>query len=229
MKIMRRVLMGVSALTLAGLLLWYSNLKKEEPIAKTEAQQEEPQQDDVEHGELQQAVQTLFKIVEAPEQTKAMEHEAFILEEYVSVIPAGTNVALEGVIEANDSNAQYTAKKANDAKTAGSSYWEGAPNSYPAILTLDVTKQVNVHAVKICLNPDSIWGDRSQSFSVWISTDGTEFTELVSEKGYQFSPTTGNEVVIEFDPMECQYVQLQFTSNTGATGAQVAEFEVYAE
>ncbi|MDO4333314.1 MAG: discoidin domain-containing protein [Eubacteriales bacterium] len=166
-------------------------------------------------------------VVEAPEQTEAMEHEAFLAEEYVSVLPEGENLALEGKIESSSFQDSYTPRKAIDGKADGVSYWEGAKDSYPNYLTVNLKEEKSFHAIRVCLNPDTRWGNRTQEFSVEISSDGENFTELIPSAAYEFTPDRNNEVILEFDETAAQYVQLKFTSNTGAGGGQVAEFEIY--
>jgi len=168
-------------------------------------------------------------VVQAPDQTEAMEHPDFIKEEYVTVIPEGKNIALEGKATASSFTQVYHARRAIDGVVAGVSYWEGAPNSYPNTLTVDLQKRAPIHAIRICLNPASIWAKRTQTFAVKISDDGENFKELVPMKQYTFDPDRNNEVVIEFDTVETQFVQLEFIENSGATGGQVAEFEIYSK
>ena len=167
--------------------------------------------------------------VEAPEQTEAMEHEAFIKEEYVSVLPQGENIAPLGKIEASSFTDVYVPNKAVDGKTNGPSYWEAAKDSYPNLLTLSLHEPSSIHAVRLCLCPLKIWGKRTQEFSVRVSADGETYEELFPGQAYEFDPDRGNEVVLEFDARQAAYVQLEFYSNTGAEGAQVAELEVYTD
>ncbi len=168
-------------------------------------------------------------IVEAPERAESMEHPDFIKEEYIPQLPEGTNVALEGKMDASSFEGSFTPRKAIDGNTMGVSYWEGKKDSYPNLLILNLKEVKAIHAVRICLCPQNIWGKREQTFSVWISSDGEEYTELVPEETYVFDPDRGNEAVMEFDAVETQYVKLSFTNNTGAGGGQVAELEVYAD
>jgi len=64
---------------------------------------------------------------------------------------------------------------------------------------------------------------------VKISDDGENFEELIPMQQYTFDPDRNNEVVLEFDTVETQFVQLEFTENSGSTGGQVAEFEIYSK
>lgn len=168
-------------------------------------------------------------VVVAPDQTEAMEHPDFVKEEYVSVIPEGTNVAQDAKIVADTFAPGYVASKAIDGKREGASYWEGAADSYPNNLTLDLKEEKTIHAIRVCLCPDTIWGKRTQTFAVYIGSDEENLTELIPETAYEFDPNRGNEAVIEFDAVGTQIVRLVFTGNTGGNGGQVAEFEVYAE
>lgn len=166
-------------------------------------------------------------VVAAPEQSESMEHEDFAKEEYVSVLPEGTNIALEGKITSNGFEGTFTERKAIDGKTDGASYWEGSADSYPNELTVSFEEEHTVHAIRVALNPDSIWGKRTQTFSVLSGNTEGENQTLLPETAYEFSPDRGNEVILEFDGTSVTSVTLQFTGNTGASGGQVAEFEIY--
>ncbi len=166
-------------------------------------------------------------VVKAREQTAAEEHPDFVKEEYVLVLPEGKNVAVDKPISASSFNDVYAANKANDGNAGDASYWEGK-NEYPNTLTIDLEAPIPIHTIRLCLNPMDIWGTRTQEISVKISQDGTNYTELVGSKEYTFDPAAGNEAQIPFDEVEAQYVQLEITSNSGANGGQIAEFEIYS-
>ena len=168
-------------------------------------------------------------IVETADRTESAEHPAFVKEVFEPVIPDGENIAGEAKMTASGHNDVYVPNKVNDGDTAGASYWEGAANDYPNILTAAFEEEKSIHAVKVLLCPLSIWGARKQTFSVEISPDGENFEELIASADYDFDPDTGNELVLEFDAVTCKAVRLVFTSNTGSVGAQVAELELYSE
>lgn len=167
-------------------------------------------------------------VVESPEQDAAMEHEAFIIEEYIPIVPEGTNIAEEGKIEASAYYDVYVPRKAIDGNLNGQSYWEAPADTYPNTLTITYEEPYEVHAVKVGLCPKTIWGKRNQEFSVEVTEDGENYTELVAMTSYEFTPDRNNEIVLEFDSVNIQGIRLTFQSNTGAGGAQVAEFEVYS-
>jgi len=167
-------------------------------------------------------------IVESPDQDAAMEHEAFIVEEYIPVVPEGTNIAGEGKIEASSYYDVYVPRKAVDGNLNGQSYWEAPADTYPNTLMISYEEPYEVHAVKVGLCPKTIWGKRTQEFSVEVTEDGENYTELVPMTAYEFTPDRNNEVVLELDSVNIAGIRLTFQSNTGAGGAQVAEFEVYS-
>lgn len=166
-------------------------------------------------------------VVLAPEQTKSMENENFVREDYVSVLPEGTNIASEGKVSSSGFEGTYTERKAVDGKVDGVSYWEGASNAYPNDLTVTFAEARNIHALRVALNPQDIWGKRIQTFSVLMTDEAGEQQILVAEADYEFNPDRGNEVILEFDETSVTSVTLEFTENTGASGGQVAEFELY--
>lgn len=170
-----------------------------------------------------------IRVVETPDRTESTEHPLFVKVVYEPVIPDGTNIASIAKIEANGYNDVYVPRKVKDGRTTGVSYWEGASDAYPNILTATFPEEHTIHAIKVCLCPQSVWGARTQTFSVEISEDGDNFQELIPSKDYEFNPDTNNEVVLELDTVSCKAVQLVFTGNTGASGAQVAELELYSE
>ncbi|MBR1929948.1 MAG: discoidin domain-containing protein [Lachnospiraceae bacterium] len=175
-----------------------------------------------------QSVYGEVTIVETPEQTESITPAAFVKEEFVPVIPKGTNIAQEARFDANGFNDVYPPGNAKDGETQGASYWEGVANEYPNIFTAVFEEPRQIHALKLLLCPKTIWGPRVQTFSVEVSQDGETFTELLASTDYRFDPATGNELVLEFDEVEVEAVQLTFTGNTGATGAQIAELEIYS-
>ncbi|MFJ4466836.1 CARDB domain-containing protein [Streptomyces sp. NPDC089424] len=135
----------------------------------------------------------------------------------------GTNLARNKPIEATSATQNYVASNANDDNTG--TYWESA--GFPAGLTVKLGSDADVEAVVVKLNPDQIWGARTQSLEVLGRADGASgFTTLKSRASYAFSPSSGqNSVVIPVTGRVAD-VRLTFFSNTGAPGAQVAEFQV---
>lgn len=137
----------------------------------------------------------------------------------------GSNLAVGKPISASSFIHTYAAENANDNST--STYWEGAAGSYPNTLTLKLGANADVDRVVLKLNPDSNWSKRTQNIQVLgRAQDASGFTSLVAAKDYVFDPAGGgNSVRIPVGERAAD-VQLRFTSNTGATAGQVAEFQV---
>jgi hypothetical protein len=118
----------------------------------------------------------------------------------------------------------FSVDKAFDGDTA--SYWEGAANSYPNLVTVDLEKKAALSSITLKLNPRKIWTGRTQTLSVLVSDDGTTFTEAVASADYDFTPLEGGNAVSIPVKAAARYVRVSFTANTEATAGQIAEFEV---
>jgi hypothetical protein len=137
----------------------------------------------------------------------------------------GSNLAVGKPISASSVIHTYVAENANDNST--STYWEGAGGSYPNTLTLKLGANADIDSVVLKLDPDTGWSKRTQNIQVLGRTqDASGFSSLVDAKDYVFDPAGGgNSVTIPVGDRAAD-VQLKFTSNTGATAGQVAEFQV---
>ncbi len=124
----------------------------------------------------------------------------------------------------NGNNQSYVAANANDGNTA--TYWEGVANSWPSILTMDLGSVTTANEVILLL--PSGWGTRTQTFSILTSTDGTNYTTTVASNTYTFNPSSNNSVEVDFTSTSARYIRLNFTTNSGAVGGQVAEMQVYS-
>ncbi|MGX1274211.1 CARDB domain-containing protein [Streptomyces phaeoluteigriseus] len=136
--------------------------------------------------------------------------------------PAGTNLARGKPAEATSSVQNYVAANTTDDST--STYWEAA--GHPADLTVKLGADADLSAVVVKLDPDPVWAARTQGIQVLgRQQSASGFTSLVAAKTYAFSPASGNTVTI---PVSGRWadVRLRFSSNTGAPGGQVAEFQV---
>jgi len=70
------------------------------------------------------------------------------------------------------------------------------------------------------------WTQRTETLSILGSTDNVTYTTIVGSTVYTFSPSA-NTVTINFGGTSRRYIRLNVTTNSGAGGAQVSEFEVY--
>ncbi|WP_399944966.1 discoidin domain-containing protein [Streptomyces sp. BBFR25] len=137
----------------------------------------------------------------------------------------GSNLSVGKPISASSFIHTYVAGNAND--NSASTYWEGAAGSYPNTLTLKLGANADVDRVVLKLNPDTSWSKRTQNIQVLgRAQDASGFTSLVAAKDYVFDPASGGNSVTVPVGARAADVQLKFSSNTGATAGQIAEFQV---
>ncbi|MER6640716.1 CARDB domain-containing protein [Streptomyces microflavus] len=134
-----------------------------------------------------------------------------------------TDLARGKSVTASGSHGGFPVVNANDGQV--NTYWES--NGHPSNLTVKLGADADLQSVVIKLNPDPIWGTRTQDFQVLGRTQsGTAFTSLKDRAGYVFNPATNQNTVTVPVSGRAADLQLQFFSNTGAPGAQVAEIQV---
>ncbi|MEU8838365.1 discoidin domain-containing protein [Streptomyces roseus] len=137
----------------------------------------------------------------------------------------GSNLAVGKPITASSVIHTFVAENANDNST--STYWESAAGAYPSTLTVKLGANADVDRLVLRLNPDSSWGARTQNIQVLgreQSAPGA--TNLLAAKDYVFDPASGANTVTVPLHARVADLQLRFTANTGATGGQIAEFQV---
>ncbi|MGC0334082.1 hypothetical protein RKD23_007072 [Streptomyces sp. SAI-170] len=137
--------------------------------------------------------------------------------------PQGTDLARNKPVEATSTTQNFVAANANDDNTG--TYWESA--GFPSSLTVKLGADADLTAVVVKLNPDPVWGPRTQSVEVLgRAQSASGFTSLKARADYAFSPSAGQNTVTI--PVTGRYadIRLTFFSNTGAPGGQVAELQV---
>ncbi|MEU9331781.1 discoidin domain-containing protein [Streptomyces sp. NPDC048290] len=108
-------------------------------------------------------------------------------------------------------------------------YWEGASGVWPSVLTVQLGANADISQVVIKLNPDPIWGARTQNIQILgREQNQTAYTNLVSAANYNFSPSTGNTLTIPVTARTAD-VQVRINSNTGAPGGQIGELQVIGD
>lgn len=176
--------------------------------------------------EPEEKVNTNVTLVSAPEQTEFEVHPEWVLPE-PEVVDYGENIALGRTVSENGHTQVYHCRNINDGETL--TYWEGRADDYPNEITFDMEESVTISGARILLNPRSNWGARTQEVEIQISGDNENFTTVYPKSALSFDPNTGNYAYMEFDtPVEAWYIRFVFYANTGATGGQAAEIEIYA-
>jgi hypothetical protein len=137
------------------------------------------------------------------------------------------NLALGKSISANGHIYDFVQQSAVDGEVL--SYFEGAANSFPNIVTLDLGEATEVSGQTLKLNPKRIWQSRTQTIELKVSDDGSTFTSAVPATEYVFDPEENTNSVTIVWQGKTRYLQLIGTSNSEATALQIAEWEVYGK
>lgn len=169
---------------------------------------------------------TEFTVVTAPAKADVVSpikiEEA---KENFAKVELGTNLALKKKLTANNFTQAYAGKNANDGNV--NTYWEGAANTYPNTLVVDLESPADIRNIRVRVNPSNMWERRKQTFSISTSQDDQTYTAVAASADYVFDPVSGNAVIIKLEGVNARYLKLEFTGNTAATGGQVAELEIY--
>jgi CARDB/Right handed beta helix region len=134
----------------------------------------------------------------------------------------GSNLAVGKPITGSANTYIYVPANADDNDLT--TYFEGS--SYPSTLTVSLGANADVSSVVVKLNPDASWATRTQTIAVLgREQSASGLTTIAAAKQYTFDPSTGNTVSIPVSARVSD-VGLSITSNSGAPGGQVAEFQV---
>jgi hypothetical protein len=134
----------------------------------------------------------------------------------------GSNLAVGKPITGTANAFTFVPTNANDGDVT--TYFEGS--TYPSQVTVKLGANADVTSVVVKLNPDPAWGARTQTIQVLgREQSATTFTSISAAQLYSFNPTTGNTVTIPVTARVAD-VELSITTNSGAPGGQVAEFQV---
>ena len=165
-------------------------------------------------------------LVTAPEQTDFEEHPEWTVPE-TEPIDYGENIALGKDITQNGHTQIYQCRNAVDGDRF--TYWEGLAGAYPNIVTIDLGEAMEMTGARILLNPRQIWSARTQDVEIQVSGDGETFVTVLEKTTLSFDPMEDNSAYIPFaETISGRYIRFLFHANTGATGGQAAEIEVYA-
>ncbi len=135
----------------------------------------------------------------------------------------GADLAVGKPITGSPNTYVYYPANANDNDLT--TYFEGS--SYPSTLTVSLGANADVTSVVVKLNPDPVWATRTQTIQVLgREQSASSFTSLSSSAVYTFNPSSNlNSVTIPVSARVAD-VRLSITTNSGAPGGQVAEFQV---
>ncbi|MFM9277755.1 discoidin domain-containing protein [Paenibacillus jiagnxiensis] len=133
------------------------------------------------------------------------------------------NLALGKHATSSSNNGEYTADNAVDGKQ--DSYWESKNHKLPQWIQVDLGKATRID--RAILRLPAGWETRTQTLSIQGSTNGSDFSDLVSSKDYKFKQAASNAVTVDFNATSARYVRVNITANTTWPAAQISELEVY--
>ncbi|MGY0020738.1 discoidin domain-containing protein [Streptomyces sp. YJ-C3] len=136
---------------------------------------------------------------------------------------SSVNLARGKTFTASSTTQMYTAANAGDGDIA--SYWESQNDALPQWVQVDLGASVRVN--RVVLRLPSGWETRTQTLTVRGSTNGTDFSDLVASKAYEFSASNGQTQTLSFDTVTTRYVRVQVTANTRQSAGQLSELEVF--
>ncbi|HWG27786.1 discoidin domain-containing protein [Actinospica sp.] len=123
----------------------------------------------------------------------------------------------------------YAASKAVDGNT--NTYWESQDGTtFPQTLTLDLGDVTTVGRFDFRLPEASDWNERTETFTILGSTDGTDFFTIEPSAVYTFNANSASDdsASLTIDPVHTRYIELSFTTTDGWPAAQIGELDVYS-
>ncbi|MEV1024260.1 discoidin domain-containing protein [Streptomyces sp. NPDC050264] len=136
---------------------------------------------------------------------------------------SSVNLARGKAFTASSTTQTYTAANAGDGDAA--SYWESKNDALPKWVQVDLGASVRVN--RVVLRLPSGWETRTQTLTLRGSTNGTDFSDLVASRAYEFSASGGQAQTLSFDTVTTRYVRVLVTANSRQPAGQLSELEVF--
>ncbi|MFE4815171.1 discoidin domain-containing protein [Streptomyces sp. NPDC056704] len=133
----------------------------------------------------------------------------------------GPNAAADAVTTAGSTRGAHAAANVTDGDT--DTYWQAGKKSAQWVQTdLGRTKRVR----QVVLRLPEHWQTRKQTLALQASADGKSFATLKPSAQYVFSPGNDNTVKVSLPATLARYVRADFSANSVAGTAQLAEMQV---
>nr|WP_228084235.1 discoidin domain-containing protein [Streptomyces sp. MA3_2.13] len=134
------------------------------------------------------------------------------------------NLALGATFTASSSAEGGEAPLAGDGER--STYWQSESGELPQWVRADLGASVPLNRIVLGLPGD--FEPRTQTLTLQVSQDGTEFTDLTPAEEALFDAEAGdNTVTLAFDNTTARHVRVWVTGNTEQDAAQLGELEIY--
>ncbi|MFF5139419.1 discoidin domain-containing protein [Streptomyces sp. NPDC013157] len=133
----------------------------------------------------------------------------------------GPNAAADTASTAGSARSAHAAANVTDGDT--DTYWQAGKKSAQWVQTdLGRTRRVR----EVVLRLPEQWQTRRQTLALQGSADGKSFATLKSTAQYVFGPGNDNTVKVSFPATLARYVRADFSANSAAGTAQLAEMQV---
>ena len=139
------------------------------------------------------------------------------------------DLALNSPATGSSTMQNYVATNAVDGNP--NTYWESLDGAaFPQTLTVDLGEVTTVGRFEFALPRVSDWNERTETFTVLGSTNGTDFFTIEPSGTYTFNANSAsdNSASLTVDPVRARYIELYFTATDGWPAAQLGELDVYS-
>ena len=139
------------------------------------------------------------------------------------------DLALSSPATGSSTMQNYVATNAVDGNP--NTYWESLDGAaFPQSLTVDLGKVTTVGRFEFALPQVPDWNERTETFTILGSTNGTDFFTIEPSGTYTFNADSAsdNSASLTVDPVHARYIELYFTATDGWPAAQLGELDVYS-
>ena len=139
------------------------------------------------------------------------------------------NLALGRHVTVSSTMGNFVASNATNGNV--NSYWESKDGSaFPQTLTVDLGTVTTVGRFDFQLPTPSDWNERTQTFTILGSTNGTDFFTIRGSATYTFNANSpsADATSLTVSPVHARYIKLDFTATHGWPAAQMGELDVFS-
>ena len=144
---------------------------------------------------------------------------------------AAPNVDLSANRPATGSSTMQNYGAANAVDGNPNTYWESLDGAaFPQTLTVDLGEVTTVARFDFRLPQPSDWNERTETFTILGSTNGTDFFTIEPSGTYTFNANSASDdsASLSVAPVHTRYIKLYFTATDGWPAAQMGELDVYS-
>jgi hypothetical protein len=139
------------------------------------------------------------------------------------------DLAASGPATSTSTMQNYAAGNAVDGNP--NTYWESLDGAaFPQTLKVDLGAVTTVGRFDFRLPQASDWNERTETFTILGSTNGTSFFTIRPSATYTFNANSSSDdsASLAVDPVHTRYIELSFTATDGWPAAQLGELDVYS-